>query len=545
MASIGSFAVSEISKDNPKISRIRTTLETLMFQNNITEVHSAAEAYHLAHQSKGTIVTDMPVYAPEKIGLPENAKVLLFNDGNVVGRTAAARVILGVDEADQDEYAAIAREAVYQMRYKNLYHAQAVIGLDKDFMIRAHLIIPENYENILYNWMMNFHEFSEDIKELYKNSKSYPETDIIIVSDPDQQMEGRDNGLALFDPMHNCALLCGLRYFGEHKKGTLTLGWTIANRNGHASCHGGMKRIEKKDGTTKVLGVFGLSGSGKSTLTHATHDGKYNVEILHDDAYIIHEENGHSIALEPSYFDKTADYPAGSEANQYLVSIQNCGATRADDGRILPVTEDIRNGNGRAIKSVLWTTNRINRIDESVDAICWIMKEEIMPPFVRVNDPVLASVLGATLATKRSSAENLAKGYNMNQLVIEPYANPFRTYPLKNDYVKFKSLFENRDVGGFVLNTGAFMGKDIKKEVTIDLLEQYIEDRVQWKKLFGSDKIEYAVVEGYEVEETESYKKALIDSIKQRIQYLKGVKEMNKLPEEAIEALEALLEEIN
>lgn len=55
---------------------------------------------------------------------------------------------------------------------------------------------------------------------------------------------------------------------------------------------------------------FGLSGSGKSTLTHAKHEGKYAVEVLHDDAFIISLENGSSIALEPAYFDKTQDYPS-------------------------------------------------------------------------------------------------------------------------------------------------------------------------------------------------------------------------------------------
>ena len=50
--------------------------------------------------------------------------------------------------------------------------------------------------------------------------------------------------------------------------------------------------------------VFGLSGSGKSTLTHEKHDGRYDISILHDDAYIINTNDLSSIALEPTYFDK-------------------------------------------------------------------------------------------------------------------------------------------------------------------------------------------------------------------------------------------------
>ena len=166
----------------------------------------------------------------------------------------------------------------------------------------------------------------------------------------------------------------GLRYFGEHKKGTLTIAWGVANRNGYASCHGGLKRMVRKDGKKHVMGVFGLSGSGKSTLTHAKHEGKYDVTVLHDDAYIISTENGSSVALEPSYFDKTQDYPLVSGDNKYLITMQNCGATVDADGKLVPVTEDIRNGNGCAIKSKLWVVNRVDKMEEPINTIVWLMK---------------------------------------------------------------------------------------------------------------------------------------------------------------------------
>mgnify|MGYP006990193905 CR=1 FL=1 len=35
------------------------------------------------------------------------------------------------------------------------------------------------------------------------------------------------------------------------------------------------------------------------------YDGKYDITVLHDDAFIISREDGSSVALEPSYFDKT------------------------------------------------------------------------------------------------------------------------------------------------------------------------------------------------------------------------------------------------
>ncbi len=80
---------------------------------------------------------------------------------------------------------------------------------------------------------------------------------------------------------------------------------------------------------------------------------------------------------------------------------KNCSATLDENGKIQLVTEDIRNGNGRAIKSKLWSPNRVDKIDAPVNAIFWIMKDPTLPPIVKLSGSALASVMGATLATKR------------------------------------------------------------------------------------------------------------------------------------------------
>ena len=51
----------------------------------------------------GTIVTDMPVYRGEEFGLEKDAKVLLFNDGSITGRYAAARRVAGEPGVNCDE----------------------------------------------------------------------------------------------------------------------------------------------------------------------------------------------------------------------------------------------------------------------------------------------------------------------------------------------------------------------------------------------------------------------------------------------------------
>jgi phosphoenolpyruvate carboxykinase (ATP) len=59
----------------------------------------------------------MPVYEPEKQGLPKGANQLLFNDGTVVGRCSAARKIVGEPGCNLSELLPIIREAVYNTRY--------------------------------------------------------------------------------------------------------------------------------------------------------------------------------------------------------------------------------------------------------------------------------------------------------------------------------------------------------------------------------------------------------------------------------------------
>ena len=70
------------------------------------------------------------------------------------------------------------------------------------------------------------------------------------------------------------------------------------------------------------------------------------------------------------------------------------------------------------------------------------MKDDSLPPVVKLSDPVIAATFGLTLATKRSTAENVI-GESRDKLVIEPFANPFRVYPLTEDYHDFKELLKN------------------------------------------------------------------------------------------------------
>ena len=548
---------TEIGPQNVGFSKTRSIIEAAFYGNNVIKINTLREAYELAKNSPGTVVTDMPVYRGEEFGLEADSKVLLFNDGSITGRYAPARRITGKPGVNTTELDKILMDAVYDTRWKTLYHAEVYIGLDPDFMVKAHLLIPEGEENNLYSWMLNFQYMSEQYVKMYKESKVYDkEADIYILSDPywtgcNKPEVSDPKCLCYFNTETNCAAILGMKYFGEHKKGTLTLAWAIANRNGFASCHGGQKEYTLEDGSKYVAAVFGLSGSGKSTITHAKHGGKYPaIKVLHDDAFVINAETCSSIAMEPTYFDKTADYPTACEDNKYLLTAQNCSATLDEDGKIVLVTEDIRNGNGRAIKSKLWSPNRVDKIESPVNAIFWIMKDQTIPPVVKLKGSSLASVMGATLATKRSTAERLAAGVDPNALVVEPYANPFRTYPLVNDYEKFKGLVESKNVDCYIINTGDFMGKKVQPKDTLGILEAIVEGKATFKPWGSFTDIEIFEWDGFvpdlsDADYVSQLKARMLDRYNYVINLDQAESGYNKLPEDAAQAIKKVVDEAN
>ena len=86
---------TEIGPGKVGFSKTRSIIEAPFYGNNVIKVNTLREAYDLAKNSPGTVVTDMPVYRGEEFGLEPDAKVLLFNDGSITGRYAPARRITG------------------------------------------------------------------------------------------------------------------------------------------------------------------------------------------------------------------------------------------------------------------------------------------------------------------------------------------------------------------------------------------------------------------------------------------------------------------
>ncbi|MDN6639393.1 MAG: phosphoenolpyruvate carboxykinase (ATP) [Tetragenococcus sp.] len=548
MTTIGQFDRSEVQKGNPLFSRFKTLVETAFYRNNVTPIENLQQAYHYATQVPGTIVTDMPVSHTKELGLPEEAKMLIFNDGKVVGRTAAARVVIGHPGVDSDYYQGILREALYHSTKQNYYKANVIVGLDEKFMVKSHIMLPEGFENNLYSYLVNFQMENEHWNTRYEESVSYEENDIYLFADPNWHHPDFPFGLALFDPEHNVAAILGLRYFGELKKATLTLAWATAHRNNYVACHGGIKQYHLPD-KNYTMAAFGLSGSGKSTITLTKHGGKYKVDVLHDDAFVINRDTGATVALEPSYFDKVQDYPLTHATVDYYLTMQNVGATQDTNGNTVPVLQDIRNGNGRTVKSRYVTENRVDALDDKLDAVFWIMKDDSLPPVVKVEDPILAAVFGATLATKRSTAENVVGDADVNQLVIEPYADPFRAYPLAEDYSNFRDLFNKNKIACYILNTGEFQGKDITPQVTLSSIEKIITGETSFASFGPIEEMSYLPIEDYEVDfGNKEYVKHVSARLQGRLDYILQVNDENEgydaLPKETEEAMRRVLAEL-
>lgn len=546
------YSQDELRKANPMFSRTRATIESAFYGNNVHKVTSVAEAYNLAKKQSGVIVTDLPILHTKELGLPYGATQLVYNHGKILGRTASARHFVDNPNEDAEALNGNLREDIYKGHDQKYLKATVLVGLDPSFTVKAHIMMPEDQAFNLLSYILNFHFFDEEAEKMYAKSKFYNEPDIYFYFDPNVQDEDYPKGLGVFDAPHNCAAVFNLRYFGELKKGTLTLAWAIAHRHGYTACHGGEKSFHFDDKDDKTFAFYGLSGSGKSTLTHEMYDGKYDITVLHDDAFIISREDGSSVALEPSYFDKTHDYPAGHHETKYYTTIMNCDVTLDKDGKKVIVTEDLRNNNGRVIKTRYTSPHRVDFEKSPITALFWIMKDGSLPPIIKIDDPVLATTMGCTLATKRTSAENLPKGFDMNTLVIEPFADPFRAYPVSGDYRDFKELFTKRGASCYSLNTDAFMGKDIPKEVTKKLIEDLANGNIKDSdfKPFGNFKgVSYLPIEGYEVHlEDPEYQKTLKDRMQDRLNWLNKYDEEHPetpIQDEAKKTLEAIIKELS
>jgi phosphoenolpyruvate carboxykinase (ATP) len=494
---------AEFYQNFKDMSPIRAIAETLMNNHNVRKI-DIREAYEMAKKQPGVSVTSLPVY-PEFVklhNLPADTKVLNDCHGNILGRTAKARRFYHrLDASHKNKLEGDFREAVWQMQHYPLIKAEAILGMDQDLMIKATFITTESDVANVYNWLLNFAPY-EQLKQQYEASPKLPIQDVILIAfnewtcdDPFYNNVGAPQ-LALVDEKHNVIVNLGMRYFGERKKGTLTLAWTSGIRIGMAACHGGIKEIDFgtcEDTAFHKLGkrsiaFYGLSGTGKSSHTNnadnaGTLPKGFSKVVLHDDAFQIDLENKLCRVWEPTLFDKTDSRPIDHPDWKYALALMN-HAMLEIDGKVIPVGQDVRNSNGRALLDRSLLGKYVNRC-AFPKALVWLMKDSVLPPVIRLSNKHLAVAMGAALMTQRNRAENVAEE-DLNKLVFEPFANPFRVYELYRDVEAFLKVVETgADV--YCFNSRGYWKESddvleaIPLKTSLTLQTALLTDTLQWE----------------------------------------------------------------
>ncbi len=562
-------------KNLKEMSSIRAVAETIMLNPKVRKVN-AREAYEMAKKQPGVAVTDLEIYPPfaERLGLPKGAKVLNDCHGKIIGRTAKARVFYNrIPQNEKKKVEGDIREAMYQLEHYDLIKCEAVLGLDPDLMIKATYVTTTTDASNVFNWLCNFAPL-ELMEEEYKKGKPLPIQDIIIVAfnewtcnDPYYHNVGAPQ-IGLVDETQNVIFNLGMRYFGERKKGTLTLAWTSGMRLGMAACHGGIKEIdfsgcadEYKNLGKKSIAFYGLSGTGKSSHTNSIDNGGtlpagFEKYCLHDDAFQIDTEEKVCRVWEPALFDKTDSRDLDNPDWKYLIALMN-HAMIERNGKLLPLGLDVRQANGRALLDRDLLGNWVNKCSFP-EALTWLMKDTALPPVHKYKDKYLAVAMGAALITKRSRAENVTEE-DLKKLVFEPFANPFRVYELYKDVEAFIKVLET-GADCYTFNSAGYWKSsdddldDVKLQTSLTLQTGILMEQLEWEDwnmLPGAmiptkesiEKILPGYYERYHPDNRENmdeYVVLLKDRFKQRREYLKSsdVATKPELLEKLINALQ-------
>ena len=554
---MSSKASIDFYKNLKEMSSIRAVAETIMLNPKVRNVN-AREAYEMAMKQPGVAVTDLEIYPPfaERLGLPKGAKVLNDCHGKIIGRTAKARVFYNrIPQDEKKKVEGDAREAMYQLEHYDLIKCEAVLGLDPDLMIKATYVTTTTDASNVFNWLCNFAPL-DLMKEEYEKSKSLPIQDVIIVAfnewtcdDPYYHNVGAPQ-IGLVDETQNVIFNLGMRYFGERKKGTLTLAWTSGMRLGMAACHGGIKEIdfsgcsdEYKNLGKKSIAFYGLSGTGKSSHTNSIDNGGtlpagFEKYCLHDDAFQIDTEDKVCRVWEPSLFDKTDSRDLDNPDWKYLIALMNHAMIERNE-KLLPLGLDVRQANGRALLDRDLLGNWVNRCSFP-EALTWLMKDTALPPVHKYKDKYLAAAMGAALITKRSRAENVTEE-DLKKLVFEPFANPFRVYELYKDVKSFIKVLET-GADCYTFNSAGYWKSsdddldDVKLQTSLTLQTGILMEQLEWEDwdlLPGAmiptkesiEKILPGYYERYHPKNRENmneYVTLLKDRFKQRREYLKS-----------------------
>ncbi|MFC1523435.1 phosphoenolpyruvate carboxykinase (ATP) [Thermodesulfobacteriota bacterium] len=529
-------------KDVNLSSQLRLTALAPLSRNN-TLIDDPQKLYEMSLAQPNVIQLSRPIKNPGQFGLEEGSRQLAWNHRNPVGRTAPARRFWHTtDDEGRKKLSTIAREAVLSLQTKGSLSTTAYAGLDEEFCVGLHFIGNKDYPISPLSLLLNFQGFiSEEYKAFYLDSRKIDQPDLLMVYDPDWVHPEYDKGLVIIDRDSMTIFVLGLPYFGEIKKGFLTLVWHSAIHERvpgtqirrFLPIHGSISEI---NGKTVV--IIALSGSGKSSLSKTAES------IAHDDAFIISMVTGKVIVLEPTFFNKTDGDIMGDETTQRGLIFYNMGIIDVG-GKIDVVTGDRLVANGRVIQAR--PENAVKGYDR-VDIVSLVMKDDTLPPISLINNSALFVAFGASLMTKRTLAEALKSYEDQFKLVIEPFAQPFRSWRLNTECRMFQLFLELFKPVTVILNTGDYMGTDIPLELSRDeILPALTADKLVFKswrivphKMVSL--VKQGTLPGYDSKfrpktSDSPYVTRFVSRMQKRIDFLTEIRERNQIHADFVDPL--------
>jgi len=530
-------------KNIEQASPLRLTALLALAQNN-EQVLDTQPLYDRSLEMENVVVLNRAMKHPEHFGLNPGTKQIIWNHRNPVGRTARARKFLHEQDAEEKKnLITIAREAILNLQKTGSISTRAYSGLDEEFCVGLQFIGNRNYPISALSLLLNFQAFiNETNYEFYRNSRQLEEPDLLMVYDPDWSHPKYEGGLVIIDRASKTIFVLGLPYFGEIKKGFLTLIWHTAISEKIPGTE--IRRFLPIHGSICVINgktviIIALSGSGKSSLS------KNAESIAHDDAFVVSMVTGKAIILEPTFFNKTDGDNMGDETTERGLIFYNMGIVDVGDG-IDVVPKDRLVANGRVIQER--PANAVNGYDR-VDIVSLVMKDDTLPPITLINNSALFVAFGASLMTKRSLAEALKSVEEQFKLVIEPFAQPFRAWRLNTECRMFQLFLELFNPTTVILNTGDFMGNDIElvlsRDVILPSLTKEQLEFVPWRIVPGkmvSLLKKGTLNHGYDKKfspklSEKEYVARLVSRMQSRIDYLTALREKNKLHADFVDPL--------
>lgn len=573
---------------------LRAAAETLHCSRHIHHHPDMNELYDLSIAQPTCLESDIPMADPDFVGLTGGRdRVLVHYSGQDTARSAWARECMPLakdypltlsQKKQKERIERSVREANFSLMQEDLLHTEVYFGKNKDFMGRIHLLVPKKYAKLAYDLNLNFIRKTPEQDLLYSVSKQLPFPDLWIVCDPDWQPKAtgasaKDNKrLQMLLDLEGCtSYLLGARYFGEVKKACLTMIWHAALSHGIGMpIHGSSKtlHIEVPNNDYNEPFTFltlGLSGTGKSTVGSSQHTDLLDpdnepVRLGNDDAIVIlydpSDPMSACVGLEEGCYNKSNDYDESSPMLATIQSAENVLIRRDREGNHVLTHEDAYAGNGRVQTARHRLPGTTKELDTPhPDCVALLMRDEVLPPVLRVIDPSLFIGMYMSLASRTTNAENVPIE-QIGRLRIVPGANPFNTWGFPEETRALEQLIEHATFEGLVLNTGGFFSGNIQgeepraipKELTLSIYPKLAKNQIQWQDWHMFPGLQIPDPKCFEdiysdfskhfhplyIRDKKGYRQLLFQRLKERIHFLQGLTVDQKYIKPFVRALQRM-----